>query len=58
METRDIPIHLQHAAFKAKIPDCDLYLAKNYLRARGRIKPTARSCWYSYEIKYWIRREY
>lgn len=57
MEIKDIPIHIQMAALKAKIPECDLYLNKNYLRARGLIKPTARSCWYSYEVKYRFREE-
>lgn len=55
MEIRDIPIHFQQAALKAKIPKCQLYLNKNYLRARGQLKPTPRSCWYSYEIKYWFQ---
>jgi hypothetical protein len=55
MEIRDIPIHFQRAALKAKIPKCDLYIDKNYLRAKGRLQPTPRSCWYSYEIKYWFR---
>ena len=52
MEIRDIPIHIQRAAMKAKIPESDIYLDKNYLRARGKMKPSPRSCWYSYEIKY------
>jgi hypothetical protein len=55
MEIVDIPIHFQLAALKAKIPGCDLYLNKNYLRARGKIQPTPRSIWYSYEIKYRFR---
>ena len=55
MEIRDIPMHFQHAALKAKIPESELYLNKNFLRVRGKIKPTSRSCWYSYEIKYWFR---
>ncbi|UXX80886.1 hypothetical protein N7E81_07205 [Reichenbachiella carrageenanivorans] len=55
MEIKDIPIHLQEAALKSKIPECDLFLDKNYLRARGQLKPSPRSCWYSYEIKYRFR---
>ena len=55
MEIKDIPIHIQRVALKAKIPGCDLHLDKNYLWARGEIKPTPRSCWYSYEIKYVYR---
>ena len=52
MEIRDIPIHIQRAAFHAKIPECEFYLNRNYLRARGKISPTPRSCWYTYEVKY------
>ncbi|MEQ8472557.1 MAG: hypothetical protein RIC35_15305 [Marinoscillum sp.] len=55
MEISDIPIHFQLAALKAKMPGCDLYLNKNYLRARGKVQPTPRSIWYSYEIKYRFR---
>lgn len=55
MEISDIPIHFQLAALKAKMPRCDLYLNKNYLRARGKVQPTPRSIWYSYEIKYRFR---
>lgn len=57
MEIKDIPIHFQHAALKTKIKECDLFLDKNYLRVRGKLKPTSRSCWYSYEIKYWYREK-
>lgn len=52
MEIRDIPIHIQRAAFQAKIPESDLYLKRDYLRARGKISPTPRSRWYTYEVKY------
>ena len=55
MEIRDIPIHIQRAAFTAKIPECELYLDKNYLRVKGSLQPTPRSCWYKYEIKYWTK---
>ncbi|MEQ8416568.1 MAG: hypothetical protein RIB71_18950 [Imperialibacter sp.] len=57
MEIKDIPIHFQRAALKARIPECELYLDKNYLRAKGQLKPTPRSCWYLYEIKYWYRED-
>lgn len=57
MEIRDIPIHVQRAAFKAKMPDCQLHLNKSYLKAMGKLQPTPRSIWYSYEIRYWFKEK-
>lgn len=54
MEINDIPVYIQQAAFKAKIPECNVFIKRNYLKATGTISPTPRSCIYVFEIKYWF----
>lgn len=57
MGIKDIPIHIQRAAIQAALPECRLHVKRNKLKASGRIQPTPRSLWYSYEILYWYKKK-